>query len=198
MQDGLTLRQAAFAAEYVRHHGNGTRAAIAAGYAPSSAHVRASELVRHRKVKKHIEKLSKRYEITAERVLTRLDNLSAKAEENGNYPAAVKAEQLLGQYLGMWIDRSVNLNLSLNDSHIDAIRALAARRQKSLPDSAGDHARVIEGEATTAPGDGENAIFHIADYTSDADKPVIDQRVRDKRTLKQSRKPTSNVDGDNI
>ena len=149
-------------------------------------------------MKKHIEKLTRRHEITAERVLTRLDNLSMSAQEAGNYPAAVKAEQLLGQYLGMFVDRSVNLNVSLNDSHIEAIRALAGRRQNSLAASAGDDARVIEGEALEVPGDAENAIFHNANYNIGQDKSVIDQRDRPKRTLKQSRKPTSDVDGDNI
>jgi phage terminase small subunit len=194
--DGLTLRQAKFAAEYLKQNGNQTRAAIAAGYAPSSAHVRGSQLVRNGKIKKHLEKLAKRHEITADRVLTRLDNLSLAAQEANNYAAAVKAEQLLGQYLGMFVDRSVNVNVSLNDSHIEAIRALASRRPELVGGSAGDNARIIDGQATTSEAD--NATFHNADYASDADKPVIDQRVSRKRALKQLCKPTSDVDGDNI
>ena len=197
----LTYKQRAFVSEYIRHKGNGTKAAIAAGYANGNslvAAVRASQLIRKPKIKRQIDKLTRKYDITPERVLARLDNLSIKAQEEGNYAASVKAEELIGKSLGMWVDRSVNVNVDLNGSHIDAIRALAARRSKFGGSSAGDNARVIEGDATTAPGDADKPIFHNADYASDADKPVIDQRVSRKRALKQSCKPTSDVDGDNI
>jgi hypothetical protein len=177
--DGLNIRQATFAAEYVAHHGNGTKAAIAAGYSPKGAHVRASQLLRLGKVKKRIERLTRRHEVTAERVLTRLDNLSLKAEESGNFPAAVKAEELLGKALGLFVDRSVSVNVDLNGSHLEAIRALAARR--SNPDSdAGDDARLIEGEATEA--DSGNAVESYNRYydksasrASKCRKSVIDQ-----------------------
>ena len=173
MPDGLTLKQASFAAEYIRHHGNGTRAAIAAGYAPSSAHVRASELVRHRKVRKHLDKLTRKHEITADRVLTRLDNLSAKAEESGNYPAAVRAEELIGKSLGMWVDRSVSVSLDLTGQHIEAIRALASRRiQKNT--TPGDSARPVE---TSSPSYSGNAVLshNMHSGSGKSDKSVIDQ-----------------------
>lgn len=71
------MRQELFAREYVIDL-NGTRAAIAAGYASSGAHVSASQLIRNIKVKRLIEKLqtkrASRLEITAER----LDEETAK------------------------------------------------------------------------------------------------------------------------
>ena len=173
MPDGLTLKQASFAAEYIRHHGNGTRAAIAAGYAPSSAHVRASELVRHRKVRKHLDKLTRKHEITADRVLTRLDNLSAKAEESGNYPAAVRAEELIGKSLGMWVDRSVSVSLDLTGQHIEAIRALASRRiQKNI--APGDSATPIVAGSPSYNGTVLSHNMHY-DKSGKGDKSVIDQ-----------------------
>lgn len=139
MPDGLTLKQRKFAAEYVKRNGNGTQAALAAGYGngkPESAAVRASEAVRNRKVKRHIEAITRRWDISAERVLGRLDNLSAKAEEEGNFGAAVKAEELIGKSLGMWVERSLNVTVDMTDAHLQALRDLASRR--------GDGAKVID------------------------------------------------------
>ena len=42
----LTELQSAFTVRYVENGGNGTKAAIEAGYGPKGAHVRASELLR--------------------------------------------------------------------------------------------------------------------------------------------------------
>ena len=172
----LSIREAAFAAQYVAKHGNGTQAAIAAGYAPSAAHVAASRLIRRGKVKRQIDRLTRKHEITADRVLTRLDNLSAKAEESGNYPAAVRAEELIGKSLGMWVDRSVSVSLDLTGQHIEAIRALASRRiQKNI--TPGDGARVIDGGAATVTGNGNTVYPYNVHYdkSSKNDKSIIDQ-----------------------
>ena len=179
----LSIREAAFAAQYVAKHGNGTQAAIAAGYAPSAAHVAASRLIRRGKVKRQIDRLTRKHEITADRVLTRLDNLSAKAEENGNYPAAVRAEELIGKSLGMWVDRSVSVSLDLTGQHIEAIRALSARRiQKNI--TPGDSATPIDVISPSYSGTGLSHNMHY-DKSSKNDKSVIDQGDR----------PSVDVDG---
>ena len=147
MPDGLTLKQRKFAAEYVKRNGNGTQAALAAGYGngdPVAAAARASENVRKRKVRQHIERITRRWDISAERVLGRLDNLSAKAEEEGNFGAAVKAEELIGKSLGMWVERSLNVTVDMTDAHLQALRDLAARG-KGQP-------KVIEGHAALSSG----------------------------------------------
>lgn len=54
--DELTEKQRLFCLYYIKSF-NGTMAAIKAGYAPSSAHVRASELVRNSKVSAEIKRL---------------------------------------------------------------------------------------------------------------------------------------------
>lgn len=197
MPDGLTLKQAAFAAEYIRHGGNGTRAALAAGYAQSSAHVRASELVRHRKVKKQLDKLARRHEITADRVLTRLDNLSAAAEESGNYPAAVRAEELIGKSLGMWVDRSVSVSLDLTGQHIEAIRALASRRiQKNI--TPGDSARPVETSSPSYSGNTVNPHNMHYDKSANGDKSVIDQGDSLNADANSARSDAPDADGNNI
>ncbi len=125
----LTLKQRTFAEEYVRENGNGTKAAKKAGYAESSAHVRASELVRKSNVVEVINYLTRRHEISADRVLTRLDNLSMKAEEDGQYSVSARCEELLGKSLGMWVDRSLSVNVDLNGEHLRALQERMARRR---------------------------------------------------------------------
>ena len=170
----LSIREAAFAAQYVAKHGNGTQAAIAAGYAPSAAHVAASRLIRRGKVKRRIDRLTRKHEITADRVLTRLDNLSAKAEESGNYPAAVRAEELIGKSLGMWVDRSVSVNLDLTGQHIEAIRALSARRiQKNI--TPGDSATPIEASSPVYSGNTVNPYNMHYGKSGKGGKSVTDQ-----------------------
>jgi hypothetical protein len=52
---GLTPQQWAFCEAYVANGGNGTQAAITAGYGASSAHVRASKLLRLDKIQSSVE-----------------------------------------------------------------------------------------------------------------------------------------------
>jgi hypothetical protein len=42
----------------------------------------------------------------------------------------VRAEELLGKSIGMWIDRSLQLTGALSDSHVSALLELARRRQQ--------------------------------------------------------------------
>jgi len=152
MRDGLTLKQRKFAAEYIKT-GNGTQAALKAGYAngkPENAAVQASENLRKPKVRRHIERIAKRWDISAERVLGRLDNLSAKAEEEGQLGAAIKAEELIGKSLGMWVERSLNVTVDLTDAHLEALRNLAAkgRGEANLIGSG----RVLDHKASGAVG----------------------------------------------
>lgn len=57
LRSQLSVRQANFAENWVKNGGNGTQAAIDAGYAPKSAHVQASRQLKNDKVRKYIEAL---------------------------------------------------------------------------------------------------------------------------------------------
>lgn len=69
----VDARQALFVDEYIQNGGNGTRAAIAAGYAEAGAHVQASRMLRNAKVAEALrarrEQIARRYELTTDRVL---------------------------------------------------------------------------------------------------------------------------------
>lgn len=79
MAGKLNPRQAIFYGEYIKD-GNGTRAAIAAGFPESSAHVAAARLLKNRKIAAAIEawrqRQQEKLEITAERVLQELQKLA--------------------------------------------------------------------------------------------------------------------------
>ena len=71
-------RHEIFTREYVKDL-NGTRAAIAAGYGEKGAHVRASQLLRNRKVQGLLAKLTKKHadklDLSAEKVLSELSRM---------------------------------------------------------------------------------------------------------------------------
>jgi hypothetical protein len=68
-------------------------------------------------------------EITPERVRRRLDTISHNAEAAGQFGPAVRAEELLGKSIGMFIDRTLQLSGVINDSHVAALLEVARRRQ---------------------------------------------------------------------
>jgi len=105
----LTRRQELFVREIVAKDGQITKyeAAVNAGYAPSSAHVRANELLNPRKcphvvaaIKRYRDDLDARYGITYQRHLRDLQVIRDAALANGNYSAAVAAEYRRGQAHG--------------------------------------------------------------------------------------------------
>ncbi len=73
-RDNLNARQKRFAQEYVRD-GNGTWAAIRAGYAGSSAPVHAHRLLKNDKVREEIRKCQRRLQLREE-VASDLDTIS--------------------------------------------------------------------------------------------------------------------------
>lgn len=87
---------------------------IAAGYSEKGAQSSASRLATNAKVKARIAELQA---VTANatsaavifdknRVLARLDVLSLAAEKEGNFAAAIRAEELIGRHRGMFVDRA--------------------------------------------------------------------------------------------
>ena len=87
-------------------------------------------------IKAEIERIDA--EVTPQRVHRRLDEIGRAAQEAGQYGPAVRAEELLGKSIGMWIDRSLQLSGQLNDSHVTALLDLARRRQAEPIDLADD------------------------------------------------------------
>ncbi len=104
----LTPKQERFVAEYLIDL-NATQAAIRAGYSARTANEQGARLLAKASIKTAIQVLqaerANRVELTAEWVLTRLMN-EARREGEGSSPAArVKALELLGKRLALWLER---------------------------------------------------------------------------------------------
>jgi phage terminase small subunit len=105
---GLTFKEERFVAEYIVD-GNGTRAALAAGFAPRSAQRYASELLAkptiRQAIAKELKAQEKRTLITADMVLKRIDRVARKAEAAGDFTAANQANRLLGQHYKLFTEK---------------------------------------------------------------------------------------------
>ena len=98
-----TPRQQRFAEEYVLT-GNGAQSATFAGYAPGSAHVEASRLLRNAKVAVAIDAERKRMrekaDLRAEDVIRGLRRIAE--DETAPHAARVSAWKALGNHLGLF------------------------------------------------------------------------------------------------
>ena len=123
----LSLKQERFVREYAAS-GNASSAARKAGYKLSKAtHSTGWENLQKPAVKSAIAREIARIEleITPKRVQRRLDEISHEAQAAGQFGVSVRAEELLGKSVGMFIDRSLQLTGQLNDSHIAALIEIA-------------------------------------------------------------------------
>ncbi len=107
---GLNPRQQRFCECFVAC-GNATQAAKEAGYSDRTAYAQASRLLRNVKVDTRIRELqaaaAKRSEITADRVLEMLMDSYHDAKAAKQHGPAVRAAELLGKYLAMFVDRQI-------------------------------------------------------------------------------------------
>jgi phage terminase small subunit len=117
----LTLRQKKFAEEIVLGRCSQTEAARRAGYAKSSAAVRACELLRISRfpnIANYINdlrlELSKKYEISYEGHLRDLGDLRDRAAANNQFSAAINAETHRGKVGGLYVDRKEVLHAHIN------------------------------------------------------------------------------------
>ena len=138
IRDRLTPKQIKFCVLFVAQGDEmtATACAIEAGYAESVATKTASELRKKPHVAEYIRELrnqdEKRYEITLQRHLKRLDQLSKGAEEKGNWNAAVQAEKSRGQVGGLYIDRKEIMHGSIDQLSRDEVDKLLTDMDKKL------------------------------------------------------------------
>ena len=115
-KERLTPKQESFCVHYTtigaETFGNGTRAAIAAGYSDKSAHVQACALLRKPKIQQRVRELHSenmgRNMITVDKVLADLEHDKLAARQAGQYGVARGCTELQGKYLAMFIDRHMS------------------------------------------------------------------------------------------
>ena len=105
----LTPKQKAFVREYKKNGGNGTQAAIKAGYSEKTARKIASENVTKPVIREALaqeeKKLQEKYEYTIDDMVRELDDVKMKADVEQNRQAQIKAIELKGKAFGLFIDR---------------------------------------------------------------------------------------------
>jgi phage terminase small subunit len=113
-REKLTAKREAFCRDFTcigsLTFGNGTRSAIAAGYAESSAAVMACNLLKDQRIIARINQLHSenmvRNMITVDKVLSDLEHDKLMARENHQYAVAKACTELQGRYLAMFTDKS--------------------------------------------------------------------------------------------
>lgn len=125
----LSEKQLAFVREYVVDL-NGAAAAERAGYSPKSSRYAARELMKNAAVRAAIDvaiaERAARTELTADNVLQSLQRLSLKAEADGEYAAAIRAQQLRGMHLKLFTEKHEHggigggpVQLTISGSEVD-------------------------------------------------------------------------------
>jgi len=111
---GLTPKQAKFAQLIVLYEGRKTATKIAeeCGFSPKTARQQASNMQNPKMFPKVVDAINhyrvqfyRKYETSYDKHLKRMYELSARAEEAGNWNAAVAAEKNRGQVAGLYIDK---------------------------------------------------------------------------------------------
>ncbi len=131
-RSGLSVKQELFCLEYLAT-GNASeayrRAYSTGNMAPETIGRRAHDLVHSGKIKAKLEEIRggavDRAEYSLAQHLERLKDLSEQAEREGNYSAAVRAEELRGKASGFYVER---VKVENDQALLDRItRALAPR-----------------------------------------------------------------------
>lgn len=109
----LTAKEELFVLHYVAGEpgalGNGTRALIAAGYTSKAPAKLASEMLKKPHIKAAVDaerrRISKKLNITAEKVLGDIERIANKAEASGKFGDAIRGKELLGKHLKLFTEK---------------------------------------------------------------------------------------------
>ena len=124
----LTGIQTEFVEAYFKNGGVAADAAEKIGQpkAHGAGHMNSPRVLREIAVRGAI--IAKGANITAEDVIHNLLRIGAAAEDAGQYAPAIKAQELVGKQIGMFIERSININVDGNKAHLAALKARMAER----------------------------------------------------------------------
>ena len=161
----LTRKEELFVKALVSQDGEitNTEAAVQAGYAKGSAAVRASELLNPykcphvvRALQTYRNELDRKFAVTYQRHIRRLDQLSRAAEEKGAFSASVMAEYRRGQAQGIYVERKEILHGSIDQMG----KAEILKRLKEIKDEnpRGDSGTLIEHQAAEETPAGEELL----------------------------------------
>lgn len=126
----LTVKQDKFARRYAAH-GNGTQAAIEAGYSQHSARAIACENLTKpdiaEEVERHRRRTAERLDISREKLVNDAAHDAEQASINGDWNGANAARTFVAKAMGYLVERSLNVTVDMTDAHLQALRDLAQR-----------------------------------------------------------------------
>jgi phage terminase small subunit len=141
----LTPKRQTFATSYALT-GNGVQSAIEAGYAPGSAHVEASRLLRVAKVAAAIDeeraRLRERSDLKAQDVIDGLRQIAE--DESARNSDRIRAYELLGKHLRLFTEQ-VEVQHSIDDSALQSFTVAELRSLRETMTAA--LAEPVEAEA---------------------------------------------------
>tara|TARA_R100001126_G_C4880224_1_gene178660 strand:+ start:44 stop:583 length:540 start_codon:yes stop_codon:yes gene_type:complete len=158
---GLSPKQAKFAQLIVLYEGRktATQIAIECGFSEKTARQQASNMQNPKMFPKVVDAINhyrvqfyRKYEVSYDKHLKRMYELSAKAEEAGNWNAAVVAEKNRGQVAGLYIDKKEIKYGTIDSMSMEEVDAKIVELEKRL---SGETAKpvVIDGnERQTSQG----------------------------------------------
>ena len=121
----FTPQQEKFIDMYCSKYGelSATQCAINAGYARSSAHTRAAELLDWRKhpdialeIQDRLAGLREQWDINKDKHLAMLTKIRDEARLKGQYGVVAKCEELRGRVSGLYIERQMTLTGSMDEA----------------------------------------------------------------------------------
>ena len=139
----MNTQQESFCVHYTtigsETYSNGTKAALAAGYAEKSAHVAAARLLKKEAIRNRIVELQaenmKRNMITIDKVLSDLEHDKLLARKNHQYSVATRCTELQGKYLAMFKDvhrTETDKPIDIPEDDIERVQAEAAQATLKL------------------------------------------------------------------
>jgi phage terminase small subunit len=138
-QRPLTMKQRLFVEEYIQNNGNGTQAAIKAGYKGDEYNVKAiaSRNLTKSNIKALIDKkkaeIAEKYEITRDNQVKKLERVIELAEEKGdmaNVVAAIREENRLAGLITEKIQDVTVEPKTFTDKELEIARTVANRFTK--------------------------------------------------------------------
>lgn len=124
----MTPKQKAFVRAYKANGGNGTQAAIEAGYSENTAYSIGSENLRKPEIQealeKHEKKLQEKYEYTIDEFVKDLDTVKMQSDSERNRTVQLKAIELKAKAFGLLVEKS---NVTLNQPPISLIEVINSK-----------------------------------------------------------------------
>ena len=121
--EGLTRRQAQFVEDFMRDPD-------VVVSSPNGSGNDADKMLAQPHVMVAVATRTAGLDVQPQDIVDNIVRISDKAEAAGMFMAALKGQELLGKYKGMWVEKHINLNIDLARQHVDALTERMRKRRE--------------------------------------------------------------------